>query len=81
MNSNAAATAAAIAVERSNHVLGAHINERQQHHTGTFLDKTLVAFCYGMGYCVSSPNEQKPQEAKEVQQRADYRRGERTRFI
>lgn len=41
------------------HVLGAHVDERQQHDAGAFLDESLVAFGDGMRLSMRAAKEVK----------------------
>ncbi|MNP12583.1 hypothetical protein D3C76_1048230 [compost metagenome] len=40
------------------HVLGAHVDERDQHDPRAFLDESLIAFRYGMCQCFRHADEQ-----------------------
>ena len=47
------------------HVLGAHIDERQQHDSGAFLDETLVTFSDGMRHRFGHAEEKCRQKQKQ----------------
>ena len=52
-------------VVAGDHVLSAHVDERQHHHPGAFLDKALVALGDSVGQCVRHAEKQQCREQQQ----------------
>ncbi|MNE45166.1 hypothetical protein D3C80_1394380 [compost metagenome] len=52
-------------VVAADHVLGAHVDERQHHHPGAFLDKALVALGDSMGQRIRHAENQQCREQQQ----------------
>ncbi len=52
-------------VVAGDHVFGAHVDERQHHHPGAFLDKALVALGNGVGQRLRHADKQQCREQQQ----------------